>query len=73
MIEYFNCGRGVRQRDPSSPLLLCLVKKVLGKEISQLVSYYKILPMIDHKGKNFSTHVLYDDNIIVFIGPIGNL
>jgi len=66
LVGFFPCSRGVRQGDPLSPLLFCLVEKVLSRGISKLMNDNKILHMTSPQGDLTPSHILYVDDIFVF-------
>lgn len=64
---YFTCTRGVRQGDPLSPLLFCLVEEALSSGISLLVAQNKILRIAAPKCVSPPLHVLFADDVMVFL------
>lgn len=74
---YFACSRGVRQGDPLSPLLFGLAEDALSRILHKAVEWGRIQPMVYCRGVNFPTHVLYADDIFIFVkattGNIGTL
>ncbi|XP_050896757.1 uncharacterized protein LOC127103549 [Lathyrus oleraceus] len=70
---FFNCHRGVRQGDPLSSLLFCIVEDVLSKGLSQMVSNDKIKLMKAYIVL-VPSHALYADDIMLFTkGSVSSL
>lgn len=65
-VGYFSCKRGVKQGDPLSPLLFCLVEDVLSKGITHLVQSGKLKPMTGPSKFQTPSHVFYVDGIMIF-------
>lgn len=65
-VGFFPCKRGVRQGDPFSPLLFCLVEDVLSRSISKLVDQGELLPITSPRVYKVPSHVLYVDDILIF-------
>ena len=63
---YFKCKRGVRQGDPLSSLLFCLVEDVLSISISNLVREGKIKQIKGTRHSMVPSHILYVDDIMLF-------
>ena len=64
---FFQCSRGVRQGDPLSPLPFCLAEEVLSRGLSNLVEEQKIDLMATPLGIVPPSHVLFADDIMVFM------
>jgi hypothetical protein len=63
---FFPCSRGVRQRDPLSPLLFCLAEDVLSRGITKLVESGKLELIKGTRHMNLPSHTLYADDIMIF-------
>lgn len=63
---YFKCKRGVRQGAHLSPLLFCLAEDVLSRCISNLVREGKIKQIKGTRHSMVPSHILYDDDIMLF-------
>lgn len=63
---YFKCGMGVRQGDPISPILFGLVEEVLSCLFSRAEQSWDFVPLRFCRGHLFPSHILYDDNILIF-------
>ncbi|KAK2650013.1 hypothetical protein Ddye_017502 [Dipteronia dyeriana] len=71
---YFNCSRGVRQRDPLSPLLFGLAEDFLIRLILRMVESDQLLSISSPRGFFAPTHLLYADDVLVFCrGTVKNL
>lgn len=71
---YFPCSRGVRQGDPLSPLLFCIVEDVLSQEIAHLVEEGRVWPMSFPRKCKVPTHMMYTNDIMVFLqGNVSSL
>ncbi|KAL6214210.1 hypothetical protein ACLB2K_013648 [Fragaria x ananassa] len=64
---FFTCSRGVRQGDPLSPILFCLAEEVLSRGISKLVEEGHIDLLSAPLGITPPSHVLFADDIMVFM------
>ncbi|XP_019435162.1 PREDICTED: uncharacterized protein LOC109341675 [Lupinus angustifolius] len=64
-VGYFSYKRGVRQGDPLSPLLFCLVEEVISRGLIKLLDKGNFRTIA---GTRIATpsHVLYADDILVF-------
>lgn len=65
-VGFFSCSRGVRQGDPLSPLLFCIVEEVLSRAISIASHAGMIAPMFYCRGASIPTHILYADDVLIF-------
>ncbi|XP_019435508.1 PREDICTED: uncharacterized protein LOC109342010 [Lupinus angustifolius] len=65
-IHWIECKRGVRQGDPLSPFLFCIVEDALSRGISNLVREGKITTISGPKGLQTPSHILYADDIFLF-------
>ena len=63
---YFHCSRGVRQRDPISPLLFGIAEDFLSRLLSRMVDFSQILPISSLRGFSAPTHLLYADDVLIF-------
>ncbi|XP_019435167.1 PREDICTED: uncharacterized protein LOC109341679 [Lupinus angustifolius] len=65
LVGFFSCKRGVRQGDHLSPLLFCLAKDVLSRGLTKLLESGQFSSI---SGPRIATpsHVLYDDDILIF-------
>jgi hypothetical protein len=71
---FFPCSRGVRQRDPLSPLLFCLAEDVLSRGITKLVESGKLELIKGTRHMNLPSHTLYADDIMIFCkGKVSNI
>ncbi|KAL6205977.1 hypothetical protein ACLB2K_023228 [Fragaria x ananassa] len=64
---FFTCSRGVRQGDPLSPILFCLAEEVLSRGISKLAEEGHIDLLSAPLGITPPSHVLFADDIMVFM------
>ncbi|KAL6188099.1 hypothetical protein ACLB2K_039493 [Fragaria x ananassa] len=64
---FFTCSRGVRQGDPLSSILFCLAEEVLSRGISKLVEEGHIDLLSAPLGITSPSHVLFADDIMVFM------
>lgn len=64
--RYFSCMIGVRHGDPFSLLLLCLVKDVLSRGISNLVAQGSLKLIKGPRGVVVHSRIFYVYNIIIF-------
>ncbi|XP_039682998.1 uncharacterized protein [Medicago truncatula] len=65
-VGFFSCTLGVRQGDPLSPLLFCLVEEVLSRAISISSTRGRLTNISYCRGSFIPTHVLYADDIMIF-------
>jgi len=65
-VGFFYCSRGVRQRDPLSPLLFYFAEEVLSRALSTVAAESRITPMTYCRGVSFPTHILYADDVMIF-------
>jgi hypothetical protein len=65
-VGFFSCVRGVRQWDPLSPLLFCIVEEVLSRVIALACDMGTLCPMNYCRGVQVPTHVLYADDVMIF-------
>jgi len=63
---YFNCNRGVREGDPLSPLLFCIVEEVLSRGISRLVDDGKVSLIVGTRDVLVPSHCFYADDLMLF-------
>ncbi|KAL6126088.1 hypothetical protein ACLB2K_074139 [Fragaria x ananassa] len=64
---FFTYSRGVRQGDPLSPILFCLAEEVLSRGISKLIEEGHIDLLSAPLGITPPSHVLFADDIMVFM------
>ncbi|XP_019430034.1 PREDICTED: uncharacterized protein LOC109337509 [Lupinus angustifolius] len=65
-VGFFKCSRGVRQGDPLSSLLFCIVEDVLSRGITHLLRENKISTIDGPCNLKTPSHVLYADDILIF-------
>ncbi|XP_057790938.1 uncharacterized protein LOC131008050 [Salvia miltiorrhiza] len=63
---YFSCSRGVRQGDPLSLILFGIAGDALSKLFHNCVASGHLIPMKMSRSRQFPTHLLYADDILVF-------
>lgn len=63
---YFNCGRGIRQGDPLSPLLFYIVEDVFSRGIFKLTHDGNLGYIPSPRGTTPPSYVFYADDLIVF-------
>ncbi|XP_062013933.1 uncharacterized protein LOC133730332 [Rosa rugosa] len=64
---FFSCSRGVRQGDPLSPILFCLAEEVLSRGLTKLAEDGRTDLMSAPLGITPPSHVLFADDIMVFM------
>lgn len=62
---FFKCQRGVRQGDPLSPLLFCIVENVLSRDITKLVLNNNVKLLKASKNVTVPSHTIYTNDIIL--------
>lgn len=63
---YFACSKGVRQGDPLRPLLFCIAEEYLSRMIKKMVDEGSFSPMGYLLEKDFPSHILYADDVVIF-------
>ncbi|XP_057790850.1 uncharacterized protein LOC131007957 [Salvia miltiorrhiza] len=63
---YFDCGRGVRQGDPLSPILFALAEDVLSRIFLDAANRGLITGMRFSRYLSFPSHLLYADDVLLF-------
>ncbi|KAL5728071.1 hypothetical protein ACHQM5_001194 [Ranunculus cassubicifolius] len=66
-VGYFGVSRGLKQGDALSPSLFALAEDVLSRNIIMLREMGKISPMISFRNYQCPTHLLFADDIIIFL------
>jgi len=69
---FFSCTRGVRQGDPLSPLLFCLVEEVMSRSITKMVREGHLKLIIGSRDNLVPSHILYADDIMIFCKGINS-
>lgn len=64
--DYFNCNRRVRQEDPLSPFIYCLVEDVFNRLISKAVDAGSLHLIKAAKNNYMPSHIMYADDILLF-------
>ncbi|KAM1078104.1 hypothetical protein ACFX19_025815 [Malus domestica] len=64
---FFPCSRGVRQGDPLSPILFCLAEEVFSRGLTRMVEADLIDTFSVPMGIAPPSHVLFADDIMVFM------
>ncbi|XP_050379798.1 uncharacterized protein LOC126797169 [Argentina anserina] len=64
---FFPCSRGVRQGDHLSHILFCLAEEILSRGLTKLAEDGLIDLLSSHLGITPPSHVLFADDIIVFM------
>ncbi|KAK3212711.1 hypothetical protein Dsin_017417 [Dipteronia sinensis] len=70
--SYFHCCRGVRQGDPLSPLLFGIAEDFLSRLLSRMVDFSQLLPISSPRGFSAPTHLLYVDDVLIFLQRHGS-
>lgn len=63
---YFTSSNGVKQGDPLSPLLLCLVEEVLSRGLTKLVETDQINLVRASRNSFVDSHTIFADDIMIF-------
>lgn len=64
---FFSCSRGVRKGDPLSPILFCLAEEAIVRWLDFYIDFGKITVH-----KKLPRHLLYADNIMIFLEATRN-
>jgi len=64
-LGYFSCSRGMRQGDPLSLLLFCLVEQVLSRALELERTSNNLQPMSYCRGTCLPTHILYANDMFI--------
>ncbi|XP_026451446.1 uncharacterized protein LOC113351723 [Papaver somniferum] len=62
---FFSMERGLKQRDPLSPILFVLMEELLSRNLTKLVKLKKLRPMVIMKGV-YPTHLFFADDVFIF-------
>ncbi|XP_026399783.1 uncharacterized protein LOC113295670 [Papaver somniferum] len=62
---FFSINRGLRQGDPSSPLIFVLIEDVLSRNLTKLFLNKSVTPMLSKKGIS-PTHLFFVDDVMIF-------
>ncbi|XP_042511750.1 uncharacterized protein LOC122086899 [Macadamia integrifolia] len=65
-VGYFGVEKGLRQRDPISPMLFIIAKEVLCRGLSELLANNNIKALSGPRGAIISTHILFADDVFIF-------
>jgi len=73
-VGFFKCTRGVRQGDPLSPLLFCIVEEVISRGLEALALDGSLTQIHVSRGLLMPSHCLYADDILIFCkGTLSNI
>lgn len=64
---YFACIRGVRQKDPLSPLLFCLADELLGLLVTDCIRHNKMRQISARRDLLVPPFAFYADDVIFFL------
>ena len=64
---FFSSKRGVRQGDPLSPLLFCLVEEVLSRGITKVVNDGQVNLISGSISLQVPSHCFYANDLMIFL------